>query len=135
MQFRSTISVLLILASLLTIASADYSRRNPTNMVHILKNPDGTVNFDAVKKETDFLKGWVKTAPLFPRQYESRTTYSRPLCLLDSCNRKYAQNAENAKKNAAQQATLEKPSANSHAPRAPFARQGDIVPPKAEGPQ
>ncbi|KIS70732.1 uncharacterized protein UMAG_12173 [Mycosarcoma maydis] len=74
-------------------------------MVHILKNPDGTVNFDAVKKETDFLKG------------------------------KYAQNAENAKKNAAQQATLEKPSANSHAPRAPFARQGDIVPPKAEGPQ
>jgi len=26
-------------------------------MPHILKNPDGTVNMDAMKKETDFLKG------------------------------------------------------------------------------
>lgn len=26
-------------------------------MVHILKNPDGTVNMENMKKETDFLKG------------------------------------------------------------------------------
>ena len=30
--------------------------RSPTSMPHILKNPDGTVNFDAVQKETAFLK-------------------------------------------------------------------------------
>lgn len=41
----------------LATTSADHIRCHPNNMVHILKNPDGTVNFDAVKKETDFLKG------------------------------------------------------------------------------
>ncbi|CDS00664.1 uncharacterized protein SPSC_03149 [Sporisorium scitamineum] len=74
-------------------------------MPHILKNPDGTVNMDAVKKETDFLKG------------------------------KYAQNAENAKKNAARQEQRKQASSDSHAHQAPYASHGDIVPPKAQGPQ
>ncbi|EST07829.2 hypothetical protein PSEUBRA_002945 [Kalmanozyma brasiliensis GHG001] len=69
-------------------------------MVHILKNPDGTVNFDAVKKETDLLKG------------------------------KYAQNAENIKKNAERE---EQQKQDSSAPQT--SSHGDIVPPKAEGPK
>ncbi|TKY87295.1 hypothetical protein EX895_003972 [Sporisorium graminicola] len=70
-------------------------------MPHILKNPDGTVNLDAVKKETDFLKG------------------------------KYAQNAENAKRNAAREQELKQASSDTHAPQAPQVSHGDIVPPKA----
>ncbi|KAJ1029409.1 hypothetical protein NDA13_002658 [Ustilago tritici] len=73
-------------------------------MPHILKNPDGTVNFDAVKKETDFLKG------------------------------KYAQNAENAKKNAACEEQDGQASAASSAP-APQQDHGDLVPPKADNTQ
>ncbi|SJX61988.1 uncharacterized protein SRS1_10605 [Sporisorium reilianum f. sp. reilianum] len=74
-------------------------------MPHILKNPDGTVNMDAVKKEGDFLKG------------------------------KYAQNAENAKKNAAHQEQVKAASSDAHGPQPQWVSQGDIVPPKAEGPQ
>ncbi|SPC67233.1 uncharacterized protein UHOD_02796 [Ustilago sp. UG-2017b] len=73
-------------------------------MPHILKNSDGTVNFDAVKKETDFLKG------------------------------KYAQNAENAKKNAARGEQDGQASAASSAP-APQQGHGDLVPPKADNTQ
>ncbi|GAK63743.1 uncharacterized protein PAN0_003d1951 [Moesziomyces antarcticus] len=68
-------------------------------MVHILKNPDGTVNFDAVQKETAFLKG------------------------------KYAQNAENIKKNTAHEEQLKQQSAQSSAPEQ---KHGDIVAPKAD---
>lgn len=49
------LGVLFVLACLLTTTFAN--RHHPIKMPHILKNPDGTVNFDAVKKETDFLKG------------------------------------------------------------------------------
>ncbi|KAJ1028483.1 hypothetical protein NDA16_001649 [Ustilago loliicola] len=73
-------------------------------MPHILKNPDGTVNFDTVKKETDFLKA------------------------------KYAQNAENAKKNTAQQEQHGHASATS-ASSAPQQAHGDLVPPKADNAQ
>lgn len=51
------LGLLFVLACFLTITTAGSTRRHSNNMVHILKNPDGTVNFDAVKKETDFLKG------------------------------------------------------------------------------
>ncbi|SPO22084.1 uncharacterized protein UTRI_02089_B [Ustilago trichophora] len=70
-------------------------------MPHILKNPDGTVNFDAVKKETAFLKG------------------------------KYAQNAENIKKNTAHEEQHNLTATSS----APQQGHGDIVPPKADNTQ
>ncbi|GAC92700.1 hypothetical protein PHSY_000255 [Pseudozyma hubeiensis SY62] len=102
---RYILGLIFVLACFLTITTADNTRRHPHNMVHILKNPDGTVNFDAVKKETNFLKG------------------------------KYAQNAENAKKNlaAAEKEQSEQPSHNDDG--AQSASSGDIVPPKAEGPK
>ncbi|PWY99751.1 hypothetical protein BCV70DRAFT_217482 [Testicularia cyperi] len=72
-------------------------------MVHILKNPDGTVNFDAVQKEAAYLKG------------------------------KYAQGAENAKKNAQRQEhqATSGESQTSDQPSQPH-KSGDIVPPKAQ---
>lgn len=53
----NVVVVLFLLACFLATISADQTRHHQNIMPHILKNPDGTVNFDAVKKETDFLKG------------------------------------------------------------------------------
>ncbi|SNX82968.1 uncharacterized protein MEPE_01674 [Melanopsichium pennsylvanicum] len=71
-------------------------------MVHILKNADGTVNFDAVKKETDFLKA------------------------------KYARNAENINKNTAHEEQQKQASDSSSTMSAPQQSQGNIVPPKVD---
>lgn len=51
------------------------------------------------------------------------------LQILSLCDSKYAQNAENIKKNAAHEEQLKQDSTASQA-----SSHGDIVPPKAEGP-
>ena len=49
--------LLLVLLPLLQARRDDGQHHQLAIMPHILKNPDGTVNMDAMKKETDFLKG------------------------------------------------------------------------------